>query len=147
MPESLEKIAKAIGARLLGSGAIEVSGVASVESAAAAHLVFTEDEARLSQALRSPAAAVIASEFASAAKSSKPLLLAKNPRLAFARAARILHPPRRRPPGVHSTAVVHHSAKVAKNVSIGPHVVLGEDCVIGERSRIGPGTCISSGVI
>jgi UDP-3-O-[3-hydroxymyristoyl] glucosamine N-acyltransferase len=147
MPESLENIAKTIGARLVGDGAIELSAVASVESATATHLVFTEDEARFAQALRSHAGAVVAGQFASSVKSPKPLLIVKEPRLAFARVARILHPPRRQPPGVHSTAVVHHSAKVAKNVSIGPHVVLGEDCVIGERSRIGPGTCISSGVV
>lgn len=147
MSQTLSEIAQALNARLLGNSSVEIYGVASLESATPEHLVFVDDEARLQSALASRAGAVIAGEFAANAKTGKPILIAREPRLAFARAARILHPPRRQPPGVHSTAVVHHSAKIGKGVSVGPNVVLGEDCALGERTRVGPGTCISSGVV
>jgi UDP-3-O-[3-hydroxymyristoyl] glucosamine N-acyltransferase len=162
----LEDIAQAIQARLVGESrnGIEISGVASLASAGPTHLVFVEDAQRFEQALKSSAGAVIipqagiagvdfsdsgnkADGTASNGTPGKALLLADDPRLAFARAARLLHHRRRQHPGVHSTAEVHHSAKLGKGVSIGPHAVLGEDCVIGDRSRIGPGSCIAHGVV
>ena len=147
MPMLVEEIANAIQARLLGNGTTEIKGLASVESAGPSHLVFVEDAARLEQALGAGAGAIIAAEFAANAKTSKPILIVGDPRLAFARAARLLHHRRRQHPGVHSTAEVHHSARLGKGVSVGPHAVLGEDCVIGEHTRIGPGSCIGNGVV
>ena len=143
---TLEEISQAIGARVSGDSKIEVSGVASVASAGAGHLVFVQEQERLPEAVASKAGAIIAGDFAAAVSSPKPMLIAAQPRLAFARAARLLHPPRRYPAGVHSSAVVHRSAKIGKQVSIGPNVVLGEDCSLGDRTRIGPGCCIANGV-
>ncbi len=86
----------------------------------------------------------MAGAFAEAAQTAKPLLIAKNPRLAFARAAAVLVPARRYEPGIHSSAVVHHSAKLGKAVTIQPNVVLSDGVKIGDKTRIGPGTAIGS---
>jgi UDP-3-O-[3-hydroxymyristoyl] glucosamine N-acyltransferase len=147
MLHPIAEIARQIEARLVGDGAIEVSGIASPNSATDRDLVFAEDAEILTAAIGSKAAAIITGEFAQANKSSKPLLISTQPRIAFARAARIIMPPRRQAAGVHSTAIVHHSAKLGQHVSIGPNVVIGEDTVIGERTRIGPGSCIGSEVV
>jgi UDP-3-O-[3-hydroxymyristoyl] glucosamine N-acyltransferase len=147
MLHPIAEIAKEIGARLVGDGAIEVGAIASPYSASERDLVFAEDTKILAAALESKAAAIITGEFAQANKSKKPLLIAKQPRIAFARAARIISPPRRQAAGVHSTAVVHHSAKLGQHVSIGPNAVIGEDTVIGDRTRIGPFCCIGSDVV
>ena len=146
MPLTLEEISRSIGARVIGDAKTEVTSVASLRSATKDDLVFVEAREHLDAAISSNAGAVIAGESAGGARSAKPILIAREPKLAFTRAARLLHPPRRYPAGVHSTAVVHRSAKIAKHVSIGPNVVLGEDCTIGERSRIGPGCCIANKV-
>jgi UDP-3-O-[3-hydroxymyristoyl] glucosamine N-acyltransferase len=154
----VEEIAQAIQARLVGAprNGIEISGVASLKSAGPTHLVFVEDAQLFQQALESAAGAVIIPEVAAEGGAAgiagngtpaKALLAAEDPRLAFARAAKLLHHRRRQHPGVHSTAEVHHSAKLGRGVSVGPHAVLGEDCVIGDRTRIGPGSCISHGVV
>lgn len=147
MLHPIAEIAKQIEAQLVGDGAVEVSGIASPNSATERDLVFAEDAEILALAMQAKAAAIITGEFAKATKSKKALLIAKQPRIAFARAARIIMPPRRQAAGVHSTAIVHHSAKLAQHVSIGPNVVVGEDTVIGERTRIGPGSCIGSEVV
>src|SRR5919108_924570 len=147
MLHPIAEIARQIEARLVGDGAIEVSGIASPNSATDRDLVFAEDAEILTTAMQSRAAAVIAGEFAQGTKGKKPLLIAKQPRIAFARAARIISPPRRQPAGVHSTAIVHHSAKLGQHVSIGPNVVIGEDTALGERTRVGPGSCIGSEVV
>ena len=147
MRHSLEEIAKAAGARLIGDGAREVGGIASLESATQDDLVFVEDERRLEEALQSGAGAIITGEFGAKAKTAKPLLVARQPRLAFIRAARLLRPERGPEyPGVHSTAIVHGSAKLGERVSIGPHAVLGEGAEVGEGTRIGPGACIGARV-
>lgn len=146
MPLTLGEISERIGAHVVGDAKTEVTGVASIESATHTDLIFVEDGKHLGDALASQAGAVIAGRFAADARASKPLLIAAEPRLAFTRAARLLHPPRRYPAGVHSTAVVHRSAKIGKHVSIGPNVVLGEDCVIGDGTRIGPSCCIANRV-
>src|SRR5688572_16704176 len=134
MLHPIAEIAKEIDARLVGDGAVEVGAIASPHSATEQDLVFAEDAKILAAALHSKAAAIITGEFAQSSNGKKPLLIAKQPRIAFARAARIISPPRRQGAGVHSTAIVHHSAKLGQHVSIGPLVVVGEDTVIGERT-------------
>ncbi|MGH9603430.1 MAG: UDP-3-O-(3-hydroxymyristoyl)glucosamine N-acyltransferase [Terriglobales bacterium] len=146
MKHSLKDVAKASGAKLMGDGNPQIGGVAGIANATADDLVFAEDAKRLEQALKSSAGAVLTGEFAATSKTTKPLLLAPHPRLAFIRAAEFIRPHRRREPGVHSTAVIHDSAKLGKAVSVGPHAVIGESVIIGDRTRIGPGVCVSSKV-
>ena len=146
MKHTLKEIAKAAGAKLVGEGSVPIGGIAGITHASADDLVFAEDAKRLQQALKSAAGAVLTGEFAAGSATTKPLLMAPQPRLAFIRAAELIRPQRRREPGVHSTAVIHESAKLGKGVSVGPYAVMGESVVIGERTRIGPGACISSRV-
>lgn len=149
MKRSLREIADALGARLIGDGALEVCGVASMEAATRDQLIFVEDDKNLSAALRSNAAAVIAGEFAASSPSRLPLLIADHPKLTFARAARILqdgtaHPDS--PTNIHPTAVVHPSAAIGAHIWIDAHAVIGEQVQIGENSRIGAGCSIGAGV-
>jgi len=145
MKHSLDQIAKAVGARLIGESQIEVSGVASIESASAEDLVFVEDEKRFPAALQSKAGALIAPEFAASSRAGRPLLISDHPKLAFARAALILgkHPDGEAPAGsTHSTAVIHPSASLGAGVSVEAHAVIGEGVQVGAGSRIGAGCTI-----
>jgi UDP-3-O-[3-hydroxymyristoyl] glucosamine N-acyltransferase len=150
-PRSLHEIANAVGARLIGDGHFEVSGVASLESASQGDIVFVEDEKHLAVALQSRASAVIAGEFAAAAACDRPLLISDHPKLAFARAARILYYEAARDGSqqhgsVHPTAIIHSSAVIALGVNIEEHVVIKEEAQIGENTRIGAGCSIGAGV-
>ncbi|MFZ0770184.1 MAG: UDP-3-O-(3-hydroxymyristoyl)glucosamine N-acyltransferase [Candidatus Sulfotelmatobacter sp.] len=146
MKRTLQQIAEAVGARLQGDGSVQVSGVASLASAAADDLVFVEDEKYLSAALRSGAGAVIAGEFA-AASSGKPLLICRHPKLAFARAARMVQDVSGEgiASGVHASAVVDSSARLAQGVVVEAHAVIAGDAEIGENTRIGAGCAIGRG--
>lgn len=146
MKHLLADIAKAAGARLVGDGATSITGVATVSSATAEDLVFVEDLKLLAEALHSNAAAIITGEAAGAVSVEKPLLIASNPRLAFARAAAYIVPLRRHEPGVHSTAVLHHSVQLGKAVAVQPHAVLTEGVIVGDKTRIGPGTAVGANV-
>src|SRR5215510_8062199 len=110
MKRSLQETAGFVQARVIGDGAVELTGIASLSSAAAGDLVFVEDEKNLRLALASRASAVIAGEFATKESSSKPLLICPQPRLAFARIAQLFYPKPAHEPGVHPSAVVDFSA-------------------------------------
>src|ERR1035438_234571 len=119
MHQTLQSLAEFTAACLIGDGNLEITNVASIAKAQAGALVFVQDEKHLAQALASAASAVIAGEFAAPSAGRKPLLIAAHPRLAFARAGTLLHPPRTYTAGVHPTAVVHASAKVADSAALG----------------------------
>jgi len=144
----LSEIAKHIGGRVKGAD-VEVGSVASIESATARDLVFVDNEKHLAAALASKAAAVIAGEFPDTGKRPvphKPLVIARQPRLAFARAAELLCPEKRPVAGIHPTAVVHGSARLGKGVAVGAHAVVSENVTIGDHTAISPGAFIGAGV-
>ncbi len=147
MSLSVDQIAAETGCRVRGDGSLAITGVASLESATGTDLVFVQDEQHLEQALASLAGAMIVGEFAAGAPDAKPLLITPQPRLAFARAAALLDPPRRYEPGVHALAVVHDSVRMGEAISIEAHAVVEEECVLGDRVHLGPGVFLGCGVV
>ena len=145
MKASLRELAGAIGARLIGEDA-EVTGVASVESAAPGKLVFAQDEKLLARCMQSPAAAVIAGEFAANAASLKPRLISGQPRLTFARAAAWFGAQEAFAATIDSTAVVARSAKLGQGIGVGALAVIEENACIGDRTRVGAGCVVGVGV-
>src|SRR5258706_2384111 len=155
MKRSLQQIAEAVGARLIGEGRVEVSAVNSIESATPVDLVFVEDQKHLAAALQSRAGAVIAGEFAeklvAPVPSTRPLLVSAHPKLAFARAARLLYAslPLDGTPQQgtrHLTAVIHPSVVLGPGVLVEERAVLAERAQVGEYTRIGAGCAIGAGV-
>lgn len=143
----MAEIAQAIEARLIGDGAIEIQRVSSIESAEPGDLVFVDDPKHLSAALESRASAVIAGEFAAETDRGRPLLISNHPKLAFARAARLLEP--HDDPdfsGIHPTAVIHPTVALGPSVRLDARVVVGPHAVIGEGTHIGAGCAIGKGV-
>ncbi len=147
MPQTLQSLAEFTSARLVGDGQVEVSAVASIEGAQPGDLVFVESEKHLADALASPASAVIAGEFATAGKVAKPLLIAANPRLAFATAASLLHAKPPRVAGIDATTVIDPTANIASSARIDAYAVIETDAVIGERTWIAAGCYIGAGVV
>ena len=148
MKRSLQQIAEAVGARLVGDGRVEVSGVASIASASKDDLVFVEDEKHLGGALRSRAGAVIAGEFAAAAAIDRPLLISDHPKLSFARAALALRDGSAAEKGsLHPTAVIHSSVVLGAGVYVEERAVVSERARIGANTRVGAGCAVGVGVI
>src|SRR3989441_7895098 len=146
MTQTLGVLAEKLGGRILGDNSIAIANVASIPSAAADSLVFVEDLKNLERALASPAAAIIAGEFATNAPVSKPILISSQPRLTFARAAKLLYDTGKMLNAVHSSAIVPASAQIGKNVAIGPGAILGESVKLGDGSTIGAGCVIGDAV-
>lgn len=144
---SLAQIATSVGGRVIGDDTLEVTGVASIESAQPGDLVFVDDEKHLAAALHCGASAVIAGEFAASNSSSGPLLITNHPKLAFARAARLLGGDLDPEAGaVHATAVIHSTAVIGREVRVGARAVVGAQVQIGQGTRIGAGCALGEGV-
>jgi UDP-3-O-[3-hydroxymyristoyl] glucosamine N-acyltransferase len=144
--QTLRDLAEKLGCRLRGDSSITVTSVSSPQSATSESIIFVEDQQHLDAALASKAAAVIAGEFAEQTAARKPLLIVSQPRLAFARTAKLLYETRNRSDEIHATAIVPASAQLGHNVAIGPRAVLGEHVRIGDETTIGPGCVIEDNV-
>ena len=70
MKWQVAKLAEAVQGRVSGDGSVEITGIASIESASTGDLVFVEDEKSLQRALASSASAVVAGEFATGGETS-----------------------------------------------------------------------------
>src|SRR5690349_8171481 len=84
---TLKELAERYRLNLVGDGSVEIAGIAAPETAGEHDLVLALDESFLEAAQRSRAAAIVAGEFAGKSAPAKPLLVAPNPKLAFARIA------------------------------------------------------------
>ncbi len=146
MKRRVAEIAEAVGARVIGGSGTEVSGISSIARSASGDMVFVEHEENLADALQSAASAIIAGVFAEKANTSKTLLIAAHPRLAFARAAKLVSDRSEKGTGVHATAFTHPTAKIGAEVSTEANAVLQENVVVGNRTRIGAGSIIGEGV-
>jgi UDP-3-O-[3-hydroxymyristoyl] glucosamine N-acyltransferase len=74
------------------------------------------------------------------------LLLADDPRLAFARIGKLFYPRARPASFIHSRAFVAASARIGDGTEIGCGAVVGEHVEIGARCRISPNAVIGDGV-
>jgi UDP-3-O-[3-hydroxymyristoyl] glucosamine N-acyltransferase len=146
--KTLSELAKALGLELRngrGEGVIRL--VASSATADEDAIVFAEEEAALRAAFASAAGAVLTTaKLLELVEGDKPVLIARQPRLEFARAAKLLQDARRST-GVHASAVVSGSAKLGVGVSIAAGAVVGEVVSIGDYTVIGEGAVIGDGVL
>lgn len=147
------EIAAVVGARVVRDSGAEITGVSSIASACSEHLVFVQDAKYLEAALASEAGALLAGDFASEAVSQagsegadKAVMIATNPRLAFAQIAVELLRTRRKSTGVHPTAIVDASAEFGDGVSVGALSVVGARVKVGARTTIGAGCLIADDV-
>ena len=142
---TLGELIEVLGGDLVqGSRQLEIEHVSSYAQADHSSLVFADSAPSVPEAASSGAGAIVVFPGAVAsAPESLSVVEAKQPRLWFSLAARLLNPPRSCK-GVHPTAVVSRSASLGEGVTIGPMAVVGEDVYIGARSNIRAGVIIGN---
>jgi UDP-3-O-[3-hydroxymyristoyl] glucosamine N-acyltransferase len=141
------ELVKQLGGELVqGSPQLQIGRVSECAQAQPDSLVFAESRASLGEVEQSSAGAVVVHPKAAAVfPHGKAVIRSEQPRLWFARAARLLEPPPSAG-SVHPSAVVPASAALGAGVRIGPMVVLGENVSIGRGSHIGAGAVIGDRV-
>jgi UDP-3-O-[3-hydroxymyristoyl] glucosamine N-acyltransferase len=143
---TVAELAALVGGRATGDDGALVHRVASVEAAGAGDLVFVEGEKFLDAARACGATCVIAPEGAGARlEGARSVIEAARPKLAFALAAEVLCPPRRRGAFVHASASVAPGAKVGEGVYVGACAVVSEGAEVGEGTQILAGAFVGEG--
>jgi UDP-3-O-[3-hydroxymyristoyl] glucosamine N-acyltransferase len=133
-----------VGGRVVGNKNITIRRVAELSSAGEGEIAYVEDEKFFEAARRSNASCVIVPEGAPVEIPCR--IEVKNPKLAFALIAEVLHPPKKREPEIHHTAVIAENADVALQVFIGAFVCVGENSTIGSGTQIRAGAKIGDNV-
>lgn len=146
MALTLKQLAAELGA-LEVMGDIAIERVASITKADSASLVFVEGAASLQAGLESAAGAILLTPALAATvpHTHTALLVVPQPRLAFAKAARLLQPALL-PKGIHSTAILGQNVQLGERVSVGAYGVLGDNVQIGSNTQIDSGVVIGDGV-
>jgi UDP-3-O-[3-hydroxymyristoyl] glucosamine N-acyltransferase len=138
------ELAALVGGRLVGNPDTEIQRVASLESATAGEITYLEGEKFFEAASKSQASCVIVPENSSLTLPCQ--IVVKNPKLAFALIAEVLHPPKKREAEIHSSAVIAESADIALQVFIGAFVCVGENSKVGSGTQIRAGAKIGDNV-
>jgi UDP-3-O-[3-hydroxymyristoyl] glucosamine N-acyltransferase len=164
------EIALLLGADLVGDAQTLITGVAGLDSTGPGMISFIESDRLLDAALDSAASAIIApaniaaqfgleslgstaastsstvapsngSNGNGAPRLAKPILLTRNPRLAFAKVMEYLSPLSLPERGVHPSAIIEPTAHIGEGVTV------REFCYIGHHARIEDGAIVYPHVV
>lgn len=126
------EIAERLGARIVGSADVSISGVADARRAQQGEITFAEADSFLDAALKGDASAILVPR-SYAPADGKVLLEVKNVRLAFAQILDWFHPEPTYAGKIHASAVVDPSARIDASAYVGPGCCIGADCVLGPK--------------
>ena len=149
---TLAELSNLIGTELRGDWAIPVTGVAALGEATATDLTFIADAAKLSHWLEHldsfVAAALILPERLAdhEALAHTPLLIAKDAKLAFARAIQAFYGQSYENRGVSADLQIGSGSTLGSECSIHPRVTIGRACVVGNRVTLHPGVVLGDRV-
>jgi UDP-3-O-[3-hydroxymyristoyl] glucosamine N-acyltransferase len=129
-----------------GAAALEITGAAGLDIAAAGDVTFLANPKYTPQIRRTRAGAIFLNEKEQIDRPDIAVLRAKDPYLAYTRALRLFNPEAAAVSFIHPKAVVHETARVAEKVEIQANVVVGANCVIESGTRIFPNVTIYDGV-
>lgn len=131
---TVAQIAKLLDASFLGDGDTPIHGLSPLDEIYPHHLVFADGAQYLEQAMSSSAAAIIVTEAPSSY--TKPLIIFKNPLMAFVQLMEVFYPI------IEPSKTIHPSAAIGQNVQIAEGVTIGAYAVIGDHVKIGKNTVI-----
>src|SRR5215211_410842 len=139
---TLAELAHIIKAELVGDPQAVVRRAQSFEFAEAGDVTFASDARYRARVNESSATAIIVAERLE--RSTHNLLVAPNPKLAFARAIQALHARAYVPSGVSEDLVAGEGTVMGEDLSIHPRVTIGRNSKIGDRVTLHPGVVIGS---
>ena len=149
-PFSVAQLADRTGAELAdaGSGAVMVHDIAALENATSGELSLFSDARYLDVFMGSRASVVVTSRaLARHACAGKCLLLARDPRLAYAQIGHLFYPSPALEPGISASARIAPSATIGPGSQVDAGAVIGAGAAIGARCHIGCNAVLGAAVV
>ncbi|HZM99523.1 MAG TPA: LpxD N-terminal domain-containing protein, partial [Pyrinomonadaceae bacterium] len=146
MKMTVQELAEIVNGRVVGDGQTRVERIADLDNADQNEIAYVENEKLVSLATESKASCLIVKEGLAEKFPARTLIEVRNPKLAFSLIGAALHPPVRREPSIHPTAVVAETADIALTAYVGPHVCVGEYASIGAYTRLEAGVVVGASV-
>ena len=145
MSFTVEQIANALGAKVLGAGDIEIDSIAEPADASARHLALAmKPEYAESLAKGAARAAVIWDGADWRGLGLEAAIIAPRPRYVLSGLTTMLDQGQGWDEGIHPSAIIHDTAKLGDGVSVGPLAVICAGARIGARTVIGPQCFVGS---
>ncbi len=146
---SLDELVARLGGEVVGDGRVNVRRVATLDQAQEGDLSFLSNPKYAARLKSCRASAIIVGSAGHDLPGGRPLIVAGDPYLYFAKVARLFNPPLPVVAGVHPRAVVEAvvppTAEVAAGATIEAGAEIGEGVVIGAGSYIGAGVRVGAG--
>ena len=141
MKMKIKEIAGFLRAQIIGDGETEIAGVAGLDNARAGEISFVEKV----ENMKATNASVLLVPDDFDKETPVPVIKVKNPKLAFAKIAQILHARKNFESSRHPSAFLAETAAVS-TAFIAALVSVGENSFIGDKTRILTGTKIGDNV-
>jgi UDP-3-O-[3-hydroxymyristoyl] glucosamine N-acyltransferase len=142
---SLESLAQAVGAAVVGDKTLTIQGVAALHAAKPGDLTFLTNPKYTGEAQTTGASAILCEKVVPGV--SKSFLLASNPYVALARIISMFHPAKPMPSGIQEGARVHPQAYVDPRASIASGATVESGARIGARTVLYPGVYLGENSI
>ena len=136
------EIADLVGGEFRGDGDIEIMSVADIANATDGQIAFFEK----TEAIPATGASCVIRASESPPQTDVTAISVKNPKLAFARVAAVLHPRKTRPAEAHRSAVVSPIAKMGDDVFVGSFVCVGDNSFVGQGTQLRAGVKVGDNV-
>jgi UDP-3-O-[3-hydroxymyristoyl] glucosamine N-acyltransferase len=146
MKMTVQELAEIVNGRVVGDGKTRIERIADLDHADQNEIAYVENEKLGSLATESKASCLIVKEGLSEKFPPRTLIEVRNPKLAFSLIGAALHPPVRREPSIHPTAVIAETADIALTAYVGPHVCVGEYVSVGAYTRLEAGVVVGASV-
>jgi UDP-3-O-[3-hydroxymyristoyl] glucosamine N-acyltransferase len=142
------EIAELVGGDLVGGGDFEIVSVADLAAARSDQIAFYEKSGEIPP---TGASCILISRATTSEAEIRPLesvslISVRDPKLAFAKVAAVLHPPKHPEPEIHSTAIISDTANLGNDLFIGAFAIIGGNSIIGDDTQLRAGVKVGDDV-
>jgi UDP-3-O-[3-hydroxymyristoyl] glucosamine N-acyltransferase len=144
--KTLAEMAAVAQASLRGDGAVQIIGIAPLNRAGPNHISFLTNS-RYRRFLGTTSAGAVIVSPRDADRCAVPVLISKNPQLAYARVASLFVSCHDEPRGIHPSASVSTRAQIGQGVVVGPLCAVGDGAVLEAGVLLGPGCVVGRNAV
>lgn len=142
----VKELAEIVSGRVVGDGETQIERIGDLDHAREGEIAYVDSEKLFTAAIESKASCLIVRDEIDSRFSDRTLIVVSDPKLAFSLIGAALHPPIRREPTIHPTAVVAETADIALTAYVGPNVCVGDHTHVGAYTRLEAGVVLGSNV-